>query len=260
MRTCHPDAASRSSSWLRTASASCAAACAANSRSSSSNAEPSRTASTEPTIALAPECGHGQHAGRAGACGRASRGLRQSAPLHERSGSAGRRELGAERGAPRRDRARLEQSVPVEHAQDDGVGGERHARGAHEHLERRAQVTGGGDADGRLGERLDGHPSPFDHHLPADHAWIDQPIRLHPWPSLHADPLPRSTTKIPRSTRSTIERAYRRERARRRARVERRHAARRSGLRFWSTILVLCFLAAVVVLATWHQVQSLFGV
>jgi hypothetical protein len=57
-----------------------------------------------------------------------------------------------------------------------------------------------------------------------------------------------------------IERAYRRERARRRARLERRHAARRSGLRFWLTILVLCFLAAVVVLATWHQVESLFGV
>lgn len=57
-----------------------------------------------------------------------------------------------------------------------------------------------------------------------------------------------------------IERAYRRERARRRARVERRHAARRSGVRFWITILVLVFVAAVVMLAAWQQVQSLFGV
>jgi hypothetical protein len=57
-----------------------------------------------------------------------------------------------------------------------------------------------------------------------------------------------------------IDRAYRRERARRRARVQRRHAARRSGLRFWVTILVLAFLAAVVMLAAWQQVQTLFGI
>ena len=57
-----------------------------------------------------------------------------------------------------------------------------------------------------------------------------------------------------------IEHAYRRERARRRARVERRHAARRSDLRFWWTLLVLCFLAALIALAAWHQVQTLFGV
>lgn len=57
-----------------------------------------------------------------------------------------------------------------------------------------------------------------------------------------------------------IERAYRRERARRRAQIERRYAARRSGLRFWWTLLVLCFLAALIMLAAWHQVQALFGV
>jgi hypothetical protein len=57
-----------------------------------------------------------------------------------------------------------------------------------------------------------------------------------------------------------IERAYRRERARRRARIERRHAARRSGLRFWMTLLFLCLLAAVLALAAWHEVETLFGV
>ncbi|HET7137212.1 MAG TPA: hypothetical protein VFI04_02560 [Gaiellaceae bacterium] len=57
-----------------------------------------------------------------------------------------------------------------------------------------------------------------------------------------------------------IERNYRRERARRRARVQRRSAARRSDVRFWITLLVLAFLTAFVVLAAWHEVQTLFGV
>jgi cell division septal protein FtsQ len=72
-----------------------------------------------------------------------------------------------------------------------------------------------------------------------------------------APPLPEDTPSL---DPLAIERAYRRERARRRARIERRHAARRSGLRFWLTILVLLFFAAVVILAAWQQVQSLFGV
>jgi hypothetical protein len=57
-----------------------------------------------------------------------------------------------------------------------------------------------------------------------------------------------------------IERAYRRERARRRARVRHRDATRRSDLRFWWMLLVLAFGASLVVLAAWHQVQTLFGV
>jgi hypothetical protein len=73
-------------------------------------------------------------------------------------------------------------------------------------------------------------------------------------------PAPAPTDDNPSLDPLAIERAYRRERARRRARIERRHAARRSGLRFWITILVLVFLAAVVMLAAWQQVQSLFGV
>jgi hypothetical protein len=57
-----------------------------------------------------------------------------------------------------------------------------------------------------------------------------------------------------------IERNYRRERARRRARVERRSAARRAVVRFWVTLAVLAFVTAFVVLAAWHEVQTLFGV
>jgi hypothetical protein len=68
------------------------------------------------------------------------------------------------------------------------------------------------------------------------------------------------TDETPSLDPLAIERAYRRERARRRAQIERRYAARRSGLRFWWTLLVLCFLAALIMLAAWHQVQTLFGV
>jgi hypothetical protein len=57
-----------------------------------------------------------------------------------------------------------------------------------------------------------------------------------------------------------IELAYRRERARRRARVERRSEARRSNIRFWMFLLVLTFISAFVILAAWHELQTLFGV
>jgi len=57
-----------------------------------------------------------------------------------------------------------------------------------------------------------------------------------------------------------IERNYRRERARRRAQVERRSAGRRSGVRFWVTLLALAFVAAFLLLAAWHEIQTLFGV
>jgi hypothetical protein len=57
-----------------------------------------------------------------------------------------------------------------------------------------------------------------------------------------------------------IERNYRRERARRRAQIERRHAARRSGIRFYVALLALAFLTAFVLLAAWHEVQTLFGI
>jgi hypothetical protein len=57
-----------------------------------------------------------------------------------------------------------------------------------------------------------------------------------------------------------IERNYRRERARRRAKVERRSAVKRSNVRFWVTLLILAFVTAFIILAAWHEVQTLFGV
>jgi len=59
---------------------------------------------------------------------------------------------------------------------------------------------------------------------------------------------------------SAIERNYRRERARRRARLEHRNAARRSGVRFYVVLLALAFLTAFVMLAAWHEVETLFGI
>jgi len=57
-----------------------------------------------------------------------------------------------------------------------------------------------------------------------------------------------------------IEHNYRRERARRRARVEKRSATRRSNVRFFVTLGVLAFVTAFLILAAWHEVQTLFGV
>jgi hypothetical protein len=78
-----------------------------------------------------------------------------------------------------------------------------------------------------------------------------------------AEPAPR-TRRIPDDAPSldpsAIEQNYRRERARRRARLERRHAAKRSNVRFYVTLGVLAFATAFIILAAWHEVQTLFGV
>ena len=68
------------------------------------------------------------------------------------------------------------------------------------------------------------------------------------------------TPDAPSLDPSAIEHAYRRERARRRARTERRSAVRRSNVRFWVSLAVLAFIAAFVILAAWHELQTLFGV
>jgi len=78
-----------------------------------------------------------------------------------------------------------------------------------------------------------------------------------------AEPAPKTPT-LPDDSPSldplAIERNYQRERARRRARIERRSAAKRSDVRFWVTLLALAFLTAFIILAAWHEVQTLFGV
>lgn len=68
------------------------------------------------------------------------------------------------------------------------------------------------------------------------------------------------TDDAPSLDPSAIERNYRRERARRRARIEHRSAARRSSVRFYVVLVALLFLAAFVMLATWHEVETLFGI
>lgn len=75
-----------------------------------------------------------------------------------------------------------------------------------------------------------------------------------------AEPAPVEAEEPPSLDPHAIERNYRRERARRRAKVERRSATQRSNVRFWVTMLVLAFVTAFVILAAWHEVQTLFGV
>jgi hypothetical protein len=79
-------------------------------------------------------------------------------------------------------------------------------------------------------------------------------------PALDGPALDTPSLDAPSLDPSAIEHAYRRERARRRARTERRSAVRRSNVRFWVSLGILAFLAAFVVLAAWHELQTLFGV
>jgi len=72
--------------------------------------------------------------------------------------------------------------------------------------------------------------------------------------------VPKDEDDAPSLDPHAIERAYVRERRRRRARVERRSEARRSHVRFWVTLLVLAFLTALLIVASWHRVQTMFGV
>jgi hypothetical protein len=76
-------------------------------------------------------------------------------------------------------------------------------------------------------------------------------------PTIPDDPHP---VDAPSLDPSAIQHAYRRERARRRARMARRSEARRSNVRFWVSLAVLAFIAAFVILAAWHELQTLFGV
>ena len=128
--------------------------------------------------AILDESGDGERSGgprpRSGSKGRLG-----NATLDDGIGrDTGRCELGAERRAARRHGARLEPPLIVEHAEDDGVGPERRAGSACEHVQRGSQVNCCGDAGACLRQCLDGPESPFNRHLPADTAWIEQPLLL----------------------------------------------------------------------------------
>ena len=71
---------------------------------------------------------------------------------------------------------------------------------------------------------------------------------------------PPPSDELPSLDPLAIERNYARERARRRARSERLSAKRRSGVRFFVTLTALAFFAAFLLLAAWHEIQTLFGV
>jgi len=75
-----------------------------------------------------------------------------------------------------------------------------------------------------------------------------------------AEPAERIPDDAPSLDPLAIERNYLRERARRRARIEKRSAKRRSNVRFFVTLGVLAFVTAFIILAAWHEVQTLFGV
>lgn len=53
--------------------------------------------------------------------------------------------------------------------------------------------------------------------------------------------------------------AYSFHRAKRRVRVERRRQTRQAGLRFAITLAVLVFIAVVLSLTVWNEIQRLFG-
>jgi hypothetical protein len=58
---------------------------------------------------------------------------------------------------------------------------------------------------------------------------------------------------------SRIERAFVRERARRRARIEHERERRRARARFVVLLVALLFLAVVIALSIWDQIEALFG-
>ena len=73
-------------------------------------------------------------------------------------------------------------------------------------------------------------------------------------------PAPRRTRPdgLPRP-RTPVERSLHRERARRRARIERERERRRARFRFVGLFVTLIFLAVVLALTIWAQIDALFG-
>jgi hypothetical protein len=79
-------------------------------------------------------------------------------------------------------------------------------------------------------------------------------------PSLDAPSLDAPSLDAPSLDPRAIEHAYRRERGGGGVGSERRSGARRANVRFWVSLAVLAFVAAFVILAAWHELQTLFGV
>ena len=68
-----------------------------------------------------------------------------------------------------------------------------------------------------------------------------------------------STEPAPVDPADAIRSAYSFHRAKRRVRVERQRRTRQAGLRFAVTLALLVFIAVVLSLTVWNEVQRLFG-
>jgi len=68
-----------------------------------------------------------------------------------------------------------------------------------------------------------------------------------------------STEQPPVDPTDAVRSAYSFHRAKRRVRVERRRQTRQAGLRFAVTLAVLVFIAVVLSLTVWNEIQRLFG-
>lgn len=68
-----------------------------------------------------------------------------------------------------------------------------------------------------------------------------------------------STEPPPVDPTDAVRSAYSFHRAKRRVRVERRRQTRQAGLRFAVTLAVLVFIAVVLSLTVWNEIQRLFG-
>jgi hypothetical protein len=74
--------------------------------------------------------------------------------------------------------------------------------------------------------------------------------------SVRPDP---STEPVPVDPSDAIRSAYSFHRAKRRVRFERQRRTRQAGLRFAVTLALLVFIAVVLSLTVWNEVQRLFG-
>ncbi len=57
----------------------------------------------------------------------------------------------------------------------------------------------------------------------------------------------------------SVQREYRKHRAKRQARARRTRERRAANIRFWLIVIGLIALSVYLSIATWHQVQRLFG-
>ena len=242
---------------VRTASASCEAASSASARSSSSNGSPiaDQLDATRRTRSPARAGDEREGARRVDALRRPLRRLRDRAGREHVAGRPRAGDLGGERRALRRDRARDEVAGAVEDAHDRQVGAASLRRRPRERRQGAragpslAAISAAARASVSTGRR------------PASTTITCQilpGLQSAAWPSPPASRSSRRTRRRSIRSRSSGTTAASAPAAAPRSSAAARCA--RSDVRFWVTLLVLAFFAAFVILAAWHEVQTLFGV